>query len=328
MEVTMKARKNIILLALITGSLVTSSYSSSVLNSNTSLNLLYEVSPNAIVTEDVSVIESEINVPIFDEMVPQGLTFTDDYFLVSAYDYYKNNDSCIIVLDKKGNLINVCSLNNKAHVGGISYNRDNNLLWVTGEFGNINVYDFESIINSDNSSPIYSDLDVGKGLINYRNPFLNSVSFLTVYDNRLFIGNFSLNNQGFIKEYEIFIDDETNELVLNYIRKFAIPDKVQGVSFYSLNNNEYIIFSRSYGRNISSVLQVYSYDKTIDDYRDPSLKSVSLELPAMLEQTTIIDGSVYSLYESCAIPYRRKNYEQINNLMITNIDDVIKKLTK
>lgn len=324
----MKGKRNIALLALLTGAFVSTTFTSSVYDASTSFKWNYNVAATSIVVDEAISYDTGIEIPIVEKMVPQGLTYTDDYFLVSAYDYAKKDDSCIYVLDKEGFLVNVCSLNNKAHVGGIAYNSDNNLVWVTGLDGHVNAYRLNSIINRKSVSPIYSELDVGNGLDNYKYPFLNSASFLTIKDDRLFVGNFSLTNQGIVKEYDISIDEETRVLSLEYVRKFSIPNKVQGLSFYEKDGNEYIIFSRSYGKNCSSILQIYSYDEKIDNYNDKDLISVSLELPAMLEQTTVIDNYLYSIYESGAEPYLCNNREPVTDLRVTDLYKMILKLTK
>lgn len=324
----MKGKRNTVLLALLTGAFVSTTFTSSIYDASTSLKWNYNVASTSVVVEDTISYDTGIEIPIIENMVPQGLAYTDDYFLVSAYDYTKKDDSCIYVLDKDGFLVNVCALNNKAHVGGIAYNSDNNLVWVTGLDGNVNAYRLNSIIDRESAYPIYSELDVGNGLANYKYPFLNSVSFLTIKEGHLFVGNFSLTNQGIVKEYDISIDEKTRVLSLEYVRKFAIPNKVQGLSFYEKDGNEYIIFSRSYGKKSSSILQIYSYDEEITDYNDKNLISVSIELPAMLEQTTIIDDSLYSIYESGALPYLCNNREPVTDLKVTNLNEMVLKLTK
>lgn len=327
MVIFMLGKRNTVLLTLLTGAFVSTAFTSNVYDASSSLSWKYNVSQTSVVTDVVSY-DTNIDVPVIEKMVPQGLTCTDDYFLISAYDYNKKDDSCIYVIDKEGVLVNICSLNNKAHVGGIAYNSENDLLWVTGLEGNVNAYRASSIINRESAFPIYSELNVGNGLANYKYPFLNAVSFLTIKNGHLFVGNFSLSNRGFVKEYDISIDDKTRVLSLNYIRKFAIPNKVQGLSFYEKDNKEYIIFSRSYGKKSSSILQIYIYDESVDDYNDKDLKSVSLELPSMLEQTTISEDSLYSVYESCAEPYLCDENEPVTELKVNDLKEIVLKLTK
>lgn len=328
MVIIMKTKNKVAFLSLLTGAIVCSSYGTDVLNSNFSLCALYDVSSSTIADGDSLIQMSDVKIPIVDEMVPQGLCYTGEYFLISSYDYSKNSNSCVYTLNSDGSIVNTAYLDNKSHVGGLSYDNENNLVWVASLDGCVSAFDFDSILHNSNVFPKYSDVDVGSGLINYRNPFLNSISFLSVYNNHLFVGNFSLNGLGFIKEYDISIDSNTRVLTLGYVRKFSIPDKVQGVTFYNVDGLDYIIFSRSFGKNMPSILQIYKYDENILDYNDPSLKYVTIEAPNMIEQTTVINDSLYSIYESCALPYKNNNIDLMANLSITDLDTAVKNLKR
>lgn len=319
----MDFKRKVLLMSLLTGSIVSSTINPfSILHSD-DINLHYNISSNALISEQYMV-DSNIGIPIYDSMVPQGLTYVDDCFLTSSYDFCNLNESCVYTLDSSGNLLNTCSIGNRCHVGGISYDKLNDLIWITGPYGTVNAYKVNDILNKDSASPIYSDLDVGNGLRNYKNPFHNSISFLTTYNNKLYVGNFSLSSNGWIKEYDILIDSDSKYLTLKYVRKFLIPNKVQGVSFYSKNDNEYIIFNRSYGRDVNSVMQIFKYSPDILNYNDNKLNSVIVECPSMLEQSTMIDDEMYSTYESAALPYETDN--SFPNFGVIDMDEIVKKL--
>lgn len=318
--------KNKIILSLLTGAVVASSVNLLPIVPNNEINYLYKVSDEYISINNELISETSIKVPITDYMVPQGITFVDGYYLTSFYDYTKSINSCIYVLDGDGNVINCCDINNKSHVGGISYDETNRLLWVTGSSGNVNVYSIDCILNEDNASPLYENLNVGNGLKNYQNPELNSASFLTVYNQKLFVGNFSLSNQGYIKEFDISVDDITKTLSLEFVRKIAIPNKVQGVAFYLLDGNEYIIFNRSYGVAFPSIIQVFEYSSDINNYNDAFLDSFSVECLPMLEQAVIVDDIMYFIYESGSLVY--KNYNSCDNFCKMNLKKLVKSQIK
>lgn len=320
----MDLKRKIILLSLLTGTIASSTINP--LSSKIYNSIEFESFMSA---EDASVcdeyvVDSNIKIPIYDSMVPQGITYADEFFLTTSYDYYNLNDSCVYVLDMDGNVVNSCTIGNKAHVGGICYDQTNELVWITGSYGNINAYNINSLLNMENADPIYSNLNVGNGLKNYKNPFVNSASFLTVFNNKLFVGNFSLSSNGFVKEYEINIDDKTRVLTLNYVRKFTIPNKVQGLSFYTKDNIEYIIFNRSYGKDATSYMHLFEYSEDIDDYANRILISCVIEHPPMLEQSVLVDDNIYSIYESSSLPY--KDTHSYENLSIIDVDEYVKKL--
>lgn len=315
----MKKKKNVIFALLLTGALVSNSFGNSI-------SSYYDISNDSLYNNDDFMSFSSVSIISESSMVPQGLTTFNEYFLTSTYDFYKNNDSCVYTLDYTGDVVNCCNLSTKAHVGGISYDDSNDLLWITGYDGNVEAYKMDSVLKCDDIKPIYSSLNVSKGLYNYKNPFLKSASFLTYNNNHLFVGNFSLSNYGIVKEYEIVIDDKTKYLTLKYVRKFSIPNKVQGINFYMKDDKQYIIFSRSYGENKDSILQIFKYDDDIVDYRNPNLVSVSLVMPPMIEQSTIIDDSLYSVYESSSLPYKNACRDVTDNLTITDLDKLVKVL--
>ncbi len=321
----MEIKKSILLLTLFTGAVVCNPVSKLDLSSRNIANMVYDVSCDYCYDKS-AVLDTDISIPIIDTMVPQGLTVIGDYFLVSSYDYSQKENSCIFVLNKDGEIVNTCSLNNKAHVGGIAYDEANQLVWITGQNGKINVYDASLILYGQSAFPKFSNLDIGKGLTNYKNPFLESASFLTIYNGRLFVGNFNLNDKGIVKEYFISNDENNHILTLFYIRSFSVPNKVQGLSFYTKDEIQYILFSKSYGKWASSQLEIYRYDQEIDDYTDSNLTSVSFEYPSMMEQNFILGNNIYSLYESCARPYSRGNDYDTECVTVTDVRKLVKKL--
>lgn len=325
----MISKNKLTILSVITGASICLNSFSLSLGSASALSNLYDLKYEDVVSSEFSsyseyLIASEITIPTIDNMVPQGLTRIDNLFLISSYDFMKIDNSCIYVLDEDSNIINVCDIGNKAHVGGIAYDSSNSLLWVSGEYGDINAYDINDVLEEHKASPVYTDVDVGYGLKNYQNPFLNSVSYLTIFENKLYVGNFSLNGCGKIKKYSFNLDSEKAPLLLEH--SFSVPDKVQGISFYTYNDDIYIIFSQSYGNNIPSILQIFKYDEEITDYNDDSLVSVVVKVPSMIEQIHSTNNCLYALYESAARPYKGHNLEKKDTIDEIDIEKAIKSL--
>lgn len=325
----MLKKNKITILSIVTGAALSLNSFTLNLGSTSALSFLYDLGYEDVVSSEFSsyseyLVNSNIKIPFEGKMVPQGLTKVLDYYLISAYDFARIDNSCIYVLDSESNIVNVCNIGNKAHVGGIAYDSANSLLWVTGEHGDINAYDINDILEKDKAIPIYKDVDVGHGLTNYQNPFLNSVSYMTIFEDKLFVGNFSLNGTGKVKEYSFNLDNEKAPLLLE--RSFLVPDKVQGISFYVYNDERYIIFSQSYGNNIPSLLQIFKYDGEITNYRDESLLSVVVKIPSMVEQICTEEGLLYAVYESAARPYYGHNVEKKETIDEVDIEKAIKSL--
>lgn len=269
-------------------------------------------------------INDNVDIPLEDYMVPQGITLVDDYTLITSYDYLNEDYSIVYVLDKNGNVINKCSLNNKSHVGGIAFDKDNNLVWITGDNGYINAYDVKNILTEESCYPRFANLDVGEGLANYKDPSTNSVAYLTIYKGDLFVGSFSRYSSGLVKKYTIDLNDAKDKISLKYQESFKVPSKVQGMTFYNSGDNEYIIFSRSYGRNHPSVLQVFKYDD-IKEKIALTRTSIAYEVPVMLEQVTISDDKLYALFESGALVYTN-SLDTVDNVWTVDAEKLVKQL--
>lgn len=287
-------------------------------------SLLYKEEYSSFAT---ALIDDSIPLSFNSGMVPQGITIMDDYILTSSYDYFGDNNSEINVLDKNGKIINTCLIDCDAHVGGISYDVSNKLVWITGKSGEVNAYSSDDFLVKKELSPRYKSINVGKSLANYKCPWKNSVSYLTVYDNCLYVGSFSLNNFGIVKKYSINISPYDKKLTLSLEKQFKVPTRVQGISFYTKDNENYILLSRSYGRNIPSLLQIFKYSDDIEDYNNPDLRSVSFMAPEMMEQITICDEEAYTIFESGALPYKEKN-ETVDNICVLDANLLIKKLKR
>lgn len=315
-----KRRKKLI--ALLTGvSIIGSSYSACLIGQRFSIEKYYMVKMKNIsisknfYTYSDTLIDTNTKIPYPKEMVPQGLALCGDYYLISYYDSSYLNNSKIITINKNGDVINSVSLANKAHTGGICYDSENKWLWVSGEKGCIDIYDIEDIIKNEEATPLYNDIYVGDDLPNYKNLFENSVSYLTIFKGKLYVGSFSLLGEGMVKEYQI---DKAN---LTLIREFSVPTKVQGLSFYSKNDNDYILFSRSYS-NVPSLIQIFKYDESISDYFNNN-DYVYYVAPAMLEQITLSEDNLYAIYESAADLYRKKNKIIHDEVCVSDCEKVI-----
>ena len=241
-----------------------------------------------------------LKIPSLGSMVPQGITMNEEYIFLSLYDSLKLSKSMIYVLDYDFNLKRRVLLDTYSHVGGISYDEANNYLWVSGTQGSVCAYEVDDVLSCSEINAIYKNDKVGSDLLNYKGQ--KAVSFLYVYKNKLYIGNYTCVNDGTLKVYDIeCLDGKTN---LKYDSKHVIPTMVQGVSFYTLNEQEYIIFSRSCGEDVKSYVQIFKFN---DDFNYKNIESVNLELNPMLEQIYVDEcGNLCSIFESNAVPYRKK----------------------
>ncbi len=282
-------------------------------------NLESEIVNNELIYTSDEINNININIPRKGNMIPQGLTTVNNYFLISAYDYKNKKDSIIYVLNKKGKIINTCDINQISHVGGIAFDNKNKLIWIAGKKGHVTAYRVEDIISQSNAYPTY-DFFVGEGLINYKNDKESLISSVAYKESSLYVGSFSLNGGGLAKKYNIL--NNNGKISLEHIHSFKIPNKVQGITFYKKNGREYIFFSISYGRNNTSKIKSYVYDDSTEDYTNKILKGKTYKLPPMLEQIVINGELIYALYESNAKVYNNCP-EKSEKIAIINVKELI-----
>lgn len=287
------------------------------------VNVVYNINEeNNINYDNISSFENIIEEdilpnPYFDDMVPQGLTLVDDYVFTSMYDSNYRNNSVICITDKNGNFIKTVELESKAHVGGIAYDKNNKLIWCTGKKGCINAYNVKDFFVKDKVNPKYENIDVHKGLEGFSEN--NSVAYLCVDDNRLFVGNYTKLAQGSLKEYVI----NPVDCSLIFIQEYKMPTKVQGITFYENDKNKFMLISRSYGPFMNSILQINKYDKKNYSLDKPISQSFYENAP-MLEQISIDDNHLFLNYESCSEKYNTFCQNVTDNIEVINV----KKLRK
>ncbi|NCB92645.1 MAG: hypothetical protein EOM40_08780 [Clostridia bacterium] len=267
---------------------------------------------------------------ICTSMTPQGLAVTEDYLLVSAYCHSSTHNSVIYMIDKKTHeFIKEIVLRNKSHVGGLAYDSVHHNLWVAGmsrgipQVNAITLNQLEDYSFQDEYLPVtYSQ--------SYDLYAISRSSFLTYYDNALYVGYFTEKTASVMEEYDILEDGTlatqtmTNSLdVTDSITPIALPsdmrvitEQAQGVAFYK----DKLLFSRSYGV-LPSALEVYnnSMQKLLET--DAMLKSI--RFPEKLEQIYVDGDDLYVVFESAAYGYRASSLMKIDRILKLNLKTLL-----
>ena len=243
------------------------------------------------------IINANIKVPLGNSFIPQGITYYNDYLLIVGYFENGNRSKCY-VLDLEGNIINEVTLDTNSHVGAISYDAVNELIWLPDNNGTLNAYNAIEFIHESEVNYLYQFNDVSDELADYIYPNKKNIAFITIDDNYLYIGNFYKTKKCITKKYLINNDDG---LKLEFVNKFYMPPKTQGISFFKLNGNKYLLTSNSFNRRTTSHLELYLYDENITDYFDTYITRI--EMPPMSEQIVVNGNSAYIIFESGANKY-------------------------
>ena len=212
----------------------------------------------------------------------QGYTMAGDYYLITAYDKTKSKGSRVYVYDKNGKNIGYIELNNKvdekSHVGGITYDSKNNILFITGKGGVVNSYDFKRITRALNQSGgqlddnVYvaqnADLTpITDGSVNISNHIEGKTSAATTYysesEQALYVADCA--GEGTLIKYNVEYNPDTHKVTYDsgkvVSKDFAAC--CQGVATYEdANGNNYIYATQSYGKYHDSVIKKYEVTST------------------------------------------------------------------
>lgn len=275
--------------------------------------------------------------------IPQGSCQVGDYTLIVAYDggsdvqsnflssllsskkTVEKSNSLVYVVDKNGNLVRTVSLDGKYHCGSIAYEEESGSIYITGKSGTdggngcyINRYNVEDILNS-NATSITSTNQIKVDDSNRLKSSTNgksSAAYLNIYNHKIYVGNFSDNQEGIIKEYALNSNGTLDENSENIIKNPY--DKTQGMCIYPYKGEDYYLFSTSYGRKNDSVIYVAKKGE------NGSFETVNnLTFPCMAEQINVCDnGDISILFESSAAKYQDAS-SRINDVCFLDFERLL-----
>lgn len=223
------------------------------------------------------------------DYIPQGYATNNYKIFISAYHKYKELNSKIFVIDPITNVTNTIILNNKDHVGGLSIDTDNNILFVTSNNGKISSYDLNKIneeLSKSNTINIEEDMVIPNDINN------NTYSISSIYTNNNKLYTTTYGEKCILKEIEYELNDgEIKHKVIN-TKELNTPC-VQGITIY----NNYLILSSSAGIfketiKIPSKISIYDLNNKFE------LKSISYIKQSGLEGIDVDNkGNISGIFE-------------------------------
>lgn len=221
----------------------------------------------------------------------QGLCFTPDYILMTAYSEEKNVPGALMVFNRQsGEYLVTLGMNKESHLGGIAFDGEN--LWVChSNSTTLERISYQYIQLIANDAPGYC-IDASAISDEYR--LKNTPSCITYYGGRIWVASY--NKMFHSKMYSYSYDPETDSIAM--LGSYNIPSKVQGVAF---DSNGSVYLSTSLGRNKSSYLKVYNSLLSLNSY--PGNPYVKVEMPPCSEEIAIADNNLYILFESASFKY-------------------------
>lgn len=270
------------------------------------------------------------------DMTPQGICEVDGLIYVTAYcskanwikdlekvggtdnkkllelekDHKQHNSVIYVISEYDGNLLKTIVLPDNGHVGGIAYDGDRECFWLAGSTNKvvykINRTSLEELIYSSSDKLEKYDLEQGVSGI-------ASVSFLTYFENRLWIGQSETKkSKGDLKVYKI----RNSKGLINpkAVATAKIPARGNGLEVYKNEKGQlYLFLNKSPNRKTNSTMYIYKVtEKKKSGANTLNLKETKkLTLPPMIEEISISQSygsdTFYTLFESGAAIYSTVN---------------------
>ena len=226
-----------------------------------------------------------------DSQCMQGLCFTNDYILMTAYSEEAEKKGSLMVFDRESGVYLVTlGMKEESHLGGITYDGEN--VWVCHSNSKTLEripYEYIRMIATDEPRCC---VDVSALTDEYQ--LKNAPSSITYYGGRIWVATHTkiLDSQMVSYSY----NEESNKIFA--VSSYRIPSKVQGIAF---DADGAVYLSTSYGRSNSSYLKVYTSLLALT--KNPNQPSMKVEMPPCSEQIAIADGNIYVIFESASKKY-------------------------
>ncbi len=248
-------------------------------------------------------------------MCPQGLTFAENYLLMTAYDMAGEENSVVYVMDKEnGELLTTIVLESKTHAGGIAYDGTN--VWISVGRRVVSV-PFELIDEAAKEERKYENVD-------YHNRIWLGInaSYMTYHDDMLWVGSYNELETTNMHSYDINYDEGVK---FTKIHTVTMPTRVQGLAF---TDDGHLILSRSCQlyvglRGYMRQLDVYYPDFTgteADKNRVILGAPVRvISIPTMNEEIAIDGDYLYVNFESGAFANASYKVDRISAFELSSI---------
>ena len=234
------------------------------------------------------------------DWVPQGLGYdpATDQLLTTYYsspDGEPDRDAGILlsIQDRAtGNEVLSALLAGPDHGGGVAIDGDH--VWVTSSDGYVYLYSMVDI-KAANGATVQPQT---------RFPVPAS-AYLTVHDGRLYVGSFDEDDPGSVYSVPLGADGEPSGPP---VFEATAPPRSQGLAV----TDDGLVFSTSWGRENPSELISISNSGEVKH----------LTAPSMSEGIVIVNGQLYTVYESGATPYQYDGNHPSHNITITPLNAI------
>lgn len=256
------------------------------------------------------------------DMDPQGVAVSDQYVFISAYSHDHRHFSVIYVMDRQtGGYIKTLVLPGMPHAGGITYDPKGKNLWVTSQveldqsqisaisLKQIEAYDFD-----EKHQPVQYDQTI-------QFEDFSVTSYITYFDQKLYVGTFKLNREGEISIYSLDNQGKLKEprrVVDDNRDYYTMPSETQGITFAQ---NTFLV-STSFGSSNSEILLYRNSKDLTKDLTNDEYKG-KINLPPYLEQITAKEGQLYILFESGSSYYDYTSAPRVDRVLVADLKTLL-----
>lgn len=204
-----------------------------------------------------------------DGWTVQGYTKISDKngekILITAHASEQINSRLYIYDEKTGALDTVITLNYNEHVGGISYDSDNDILWIAGDDGKVHSYDYskikeakETFQKSKSNDPLrinfndrnYSNIEIpnsidAKKIVDSSQHHQDGMDSVYYHDGKLYSCTYS--GKGELLESELVITRDNSGINISDNTKIVgeLNGATQGIALYEEDGKTYVITASS-----------------------------------------------------------------------------------
>ena len=255
--------------------------------------------------------------------VPQGVCYALGYYFLTMYDFTRKSNSVLLIY-KDGEVVKKIVLDNKYHCGGISYDEVSNSIFITGKgeknHSYVQKYDVTYLLSEFKGDELKCK-DIFE--VDYDNSLYSSAakhsspSYLTCFDNYLYVGNYcSCNdlNKCFIKKFRILKNGSLSKSFDIIKNPFS---NTQSICVFEYNGELLYLFSRSFGRKRNSLLHICRLVNS--EFNVLS----TMVLPSMLEQVSLSNDKLVLIFESGSKLFRNTSITVNDEIYLISLDNVL-----
>ncbi len=221
----------------------------------------------------------------------QGICFTPELLLISAYAESKQEAGSLMAFDREsGAYLATLAMKKESHLGGIAFDGEN--VWVChSNSKTLERIPYEYVLKIARDAPGYC---VDASALSDEYKLENIPSCITFYGGRIWVATHTKYFESMMFSYRY----DGEEDCLEALSAYRIPSKVQGVDF---GGDGAVYLSTSYGRKNSSYLKAYRSLLALDSR--PENPAVKVEMPPCSEEVAVLEDDIYILFESASEKY-------------------------